>query len=85
MKTSTKLSYLGLIVAAIMFFYGILGIISGLAPLIIVGIPYGLDDMQFAGIAIQNLLSGIILVIPGIVLYWKSKLIRKLIRELIRK
>ncbi len=81
MKTSTKLSYLGLIVATIMFFYGILGIISGLAPLIIVGIPYGLDDIQFIGIAIQNLLSGIVLVIPGIVLYWKSKLIKEFLRK----
>ncbi len=49
------------------------------------GMPYGLDDMPFAEITIQNLLSGIILVIPGIVLYWKSKLVRKLIRELIGK
>lgn len=85
MNISTKLCYVGLIVSAIMFFYGILGIISGLVPLIIMGIPYGLDYVPFAGTAIQNLSSGIILVLPGIILYWKSKLVRKLIKELIGK
>ena len=82
MKISTKFSYLGLIVSAIMFFYGIIEIISGLASLIMMGmIHYGLDDEPFVIIAIQNLLLGIILVIPGSVLLWKSKKIKAFFRK----
>lgn len=76
---STKLSYLGWIVATIMMLYGILGLISSLPLLILIGIPYGLDNMQSSESVIQNLLSGIVLVIPGSILFFKSKLFRELI------
>jgi len=77
----TKLPYLGLIVATIMLLYGILGIISSLPLLILVGIPYGLDNMQSSGFVIQNLLLGLVLVVPGSILLYKSKLFRELIRK----
>ncbi len=81
MNISAKFSYLGLIVAAIMFFYGILGIISGLASLIVMGMHYGLDDTPFVRITIQNLLSGIVLVTPGSIVLWKSKMVKGFLRK----
>jgi len=75
---SSKLPYLGLIVAAIMFFYGLLNLFSSILPLIIMGMPYGLTQIHLA--VIQSLISGIILVTPGCIVYWKSKMLRGLLK-----
>ena len=75
---SSKLPYLGLIVAAIMFFYGIINLVTSLVALIIMGMPYGFTPLHLA--VIQNLISGIILVTPGCIVYWKSKMLRELLK-----
>ncbi len=76
---SSKLPYLGLIVAGIMFFYGILNLFASIVPLIIMGIPYGLTPIYL--ILIQNMISGIILVTPGCIVYWKSNRFRELLKK----
>ena len=75
---SSKLQYLGLIAAAIMFFYGLLNLFSSIMTLIFMGMPYEQNQIHLT--LIQNMISGIILVIPGCIVYWKSKMLRKLLR-----
>lgn len=75
---SSKLPYLGLIIAAIMFFYGLLNLFSSILPLIIMGMPYGITPIHL--ILIQNMISGIVLVTPGCIVYWKSKMLRGLLK-----
>ena len=75
---SSKLPYLGLIAVAIMFFYGLLNLFSSILPLTIMGIPYGLTQIHLT--LIQNIISGIILVTPGCIVYWKSKMLRELLK-----
>ena len=64
-----------------MFFYGVLSLFAGLIPLIIMGMPYGLNDTPLFRTLIQNLLSGIVLVTPGSIVFWKSKMGRELLRK----
>ena len=77
----TKLHYLGLIVAALMFFLGVISIFAGLVPLIIMGTTYELGNTLGFRTMTQNLLGGIILVTPGSILFWKSKMRKELLRK----
>lgn len=72
---SDKLPYLGLIAAAIMFFYGIINLFASTLGLILMGIPYGLTQIHLT--LFQNMMSGIILVTPGCIVYLKSKRFRR--------
>lgn len=77
----TKLHYLGLIVAALMFFLGVISLFAGLVPLIIMGTTYELGNTLGFRTMTQNLLGGIILVTPGSILFWKSKMRKELLRK----
>ena len=42
------------------------------------GIPYGLTQIHLT--LIQNMISGIILVLPACIVYYKSKMLRELLK-----